>query len=409
MKNIYFILLFLLLNQQAFAKSFEEIVAGLENHSFIKSQLSKVKAMQEEAKQAGSWGDPNFSISAVNFPRDSFSQNESMMTGVQFGLSQKLSLSGKYQKLEESAIEGSKSHLANTNQLKREFLKTIWSLSIKKEQLVSEEIILKENLDWIQNNLKVTKRLYSTGKVPQQAVLEIQIRQSELSAQIDQNKYNQNALKHQLSVLLSSEDVIDIDLKTIPWSYLSHWKNSIDDFDYKKQELEHKLRASNLKVLAQNRNYVPDVTLGINYTKRNEIDGFGDFVGASITVPIPSSSVRYAAKSEAVFRKIESEKIYHDYIKTKPHILKEMEFEINDASNQLTILQKETLQYARSSREVTAKSYSRGGSDYLELLHSELQYQNQLIKEVNLKASLKNKKVNYLFVKGDDLKPGSKK
>ena len=77
-----------------------------------------------------------------------------------------------------------------------------------------------------------------------------------------------------------------------------------------------------------------------------------------------------------------------------------------DVSNQLQVLQKETLKYSKSSRDVTAKSYSRGGAVYVELLRSELQYQNQLIKEINLIANLKTKKINYLFVNGSSLRTG---
>ena len=405
MKGI-FIILCLLISSMAFAESFEELSQKLEGHDLLKSKLYEVQAMQEKARQSGSWGDPKLSISAMNFPKDSLSQNESMMTGIQFGLSQKLSISGKYGKLKESGLEKAKTHQAQTKQLKREFLKGLWEISIQKERLINEFKILKENFEWVKNNLKITKRLYSTGKVPQQAVLDIQIRKSELASQIDQNKYARESLKHQLSVLLSSDKVLDIDLETMPWKSLDSWKDSSDEQDFQRVALHHNLQASDLRVSAQNRNYFPDITLGVSYTKRNDIDGIGDFVGASISIPIPTSDSRYAAKSEAVFERIKAEKSYRNYLNTKPNVLKKMEFDIKDVSNQLKVLQLETLKYAKSSRDVTAKSYSRGGADYLELLRSELQYQNQLIKEINLIANLKNKKVNYLFINGGQLKAG---
>ena len=402
MKGI-FIILCLFISSLSFAESFEELSQKLEVHDLLKSKLYEVQAMQEKARQSGSWGDPKLSVSAMNFPKDSLSQNESMMTGIQFGLSQKLSISGKYGKLKESGLEKAKTRQAQTKQLKREFLKGIWEISIQKERLINEFKILKENFEWVKNNLKITKRLYSTGKVPQQAVLDIQIRKSELASQIDQNKYAMESLKHQLSVLLSSDKVLDIDLETMPWESLDSWKDSSDEQDFQRMALQHNLQASDLRVSAQNRNYFPDITLGVSYTKRNDIDGIGDFVGASISIPIPTSDSRYAAKSKAVFEKLEAEKSYRNYLNTKPNVLKKMEFEIKDVNNQLKILQKETLKYAKSSRDVTAKSYSRGGADYLELLRSELQYQNQLVKEINLIANLKNKKVNYLFINGSKL------
>lgn len=403
MKGV-FIYLCLFTCNFAFAESFDELMQKLESHDLVKSKIHQVQAMQEKAKQSGSWGDPKISISAMNFPKDSLRQNESMMTGIQFGLTQKISLSGKYGTIKESGLFQAKSYQAQTNQLKKEFLRTIWDISIQKERLTYEVEILQDNFEWIKNNLKITKSLYATGKVPQQAVLDIQIRKTELSNQIEQNKYAQKSLKYQLSVLLSSEKVLDVELDSIPWTYLDLWKESSADQDFRKIALKHHLHASDLKVSAQTRNYFPDITIGVSYTKRNDIDGMGDFVGAGLSIPIPVSDTRYAAKSEAVFEKMEAEKKYRNYLNIKPNILKKMELEIYDISNQLKTLQKETLKYAKSSRNITAKSYSRGGTDYVELLRSELQYQNQRMKEINLKAILKSKKVNYLYINGSQLK-----
>ncbi len=408
MKGIL-IVLCLCFYSEAFAEKFVKLLEKIETHDLVQSQLNKVKSIQENAKKLGSWGDPKLSVAAINFPQDSLAQDESMMTGFQFGLAQKISLSGKYGKLEDAQLEVAKSQKAMTSQLKREFTKTLWILSIAKERLVKEEVILKENLAWIKSNLKITKRLYSTGKVPQQAVLDIQIRKSDLRAQLEQNHYSQKSLRHQLSVLLSVREVTDVDLNSIPWKYLDKWELAKEDYDYRKVALQHGLSASELKVSAQNRDFVPDITLGISYTKRNDIDGLGDFVGASIAIPLPTSDTKYAAKKSAVFKKMESEKNYRNYLNTKENTLKMMAYDIKDVANQLSILQRETLKFAKSSRDVTAKSYSRGGADYLELLRSELQYQKQLIKEVNLIANLKNKKINYLFVKGDRLYPGELK
>ena len=163
MKGI-FIILCLLISSLVFAESFEELSQKLESHDLLKSKLYEVQAMQEKARQSGSWGDPKLSVSAMNFPKDSLSQNESMMTEIQFGLSQKLSISGKYGKLKESGLEKAKTYRAQTKQLKREFLKGLWEISIQKERLINEFKILKEKIEWVKNNLKITKRNTRPGK-----------------------------------------------------------------------------------------------------------------------------------------------------------------------------------------------------------------------------------------------------
>lgn len=409
MKGRVVISLWLIFLNQVFAASFDELLAKLEKHDLIQARLNKVKAMQEGARRLGSWGDPKLSVAALNFPKHNLKRDQSMMTGVQLGISQTLSLSGKYRKIEESQLELSKSALANTLQLRRKFAKMLWSMAIDKERLVEEEKILRDNLTWLEDNLKVTKRLYATGKVPLQAVLDIQIRKSELSAQIDQINYALESFRFQLSSLLNheSDDVLDLNLETMPWSYLSSWKKSKVENDFEEQALKHYLKASELKVTAQNRDYIPDVTVGLNYTKRNDIDSIGDFVGAKISFPLPTSDSRYAAKSAAIYEKREAENSYRSYKIRRPNRLKKIESEINNLSNQLKIIKQDTLKFAKSSRDITAKSYSRGGADYVELLRAELQYQNQRLKRIKLVSELKEKEIEYLFVKGDDLKLGS--
>lgn len=386
------------------AKSFSEIVKLIDTHDLVQSKLSLAKSAKEGATVQSSWGDPEVSVSALNFPRESLDHNESMMTGYQFGLSQKISFSGKYSQLESAGLEHSKAMQSDAKQMKRSVGRFIWEVAIEKERLSKEEVILKENLTWISNMLKISKRLYETGKAPQQAVLDVHIRKSELKASLDKINFTQRSLDLKLSEALSSNDKITIDLNTVPWGHLDNLEKSKSDFDFQERKLKHELQASNHKVSAKNRNYIPDIKLGVSYTKRNDIDGIGDFVGASVGFSIPIGSSKYAEKSAAVFDKAASEYNYKNYLKTKETELSRILIEIENLENELKILNSETLKFAKSSRDVAAKSYSTGTTEYVELLRSELQYQNQLLKRVKVISMLKNKKVSYLFLKGDDLK-----
>lgn len=401
------ILCLILLITSSYGEDFKDLLKGLESHQLVVSKEKLAGSIEELSFSEGSWGDPMVDVAAVNFPRDTLNRDASMMTGIRFGISQSINISGKYGKLQESIEELATSKKANGLQLKRQLAKTLWELASDKLSLNQMKGILKENLAWVKGNLKISKRLYANGKVPQQAVLDIQMRKSQLESDIANIDFSLRALKQNLSYLLATEEVVDLNLSSVPWDYLEDWKNSKGNFDYKEKELEHILKASDLKVSAKNRNFIPDIKLGFNYTKRNDLDRVGDFVGASITIPIPTSSKRYADKSQALLEKLAAEKNYRHYKRTKPRLLEKMKLEIGDHENQLKILVDQTLKYAKSSRDVIARSYARGGADYLELLRSELQYQNQLIKKVNLETNLKKKKIDFLFIKGDDLLTGS--
>ena len=244
MKGIFLFLLFIF-NFNVQAESFNELLLRLNEHDLLKSAIEKASSLEENARSLGSWGDPNVSIAALNFPADSLKQNESMMTGIQFSLSQKISLSGKYGAIEESQLAAARGQINEVSHLKRTFIKKLWELSIFNEKLINEHKVLLENYDWIDNNLKVTKRLYSTGKVPQQAVLDIQIRKSELKTQIDQNSFTQESLKYQFRVLLNSKDNIELDLSSVPWKLLDDWKRGNEDNE--KTEIASNYSATEIK------------------------------------------------------------------------------------------------------------------------------------------------------------------
>lgn len=405
--KVFIFIIFLLNN--VYAEDFKDLLKDLDKHELVRSQLNKVKSLREKARSGGSLGDPRLSIAAINFPKDSMADDESMMTGYQFGLSQKLSISGKYNALEKAGEFGADSELAKTENLKRSFAKALWEVAIMQETLLSKRAILKDSLNWIISNLKVTKRLYSTGKVPQQAVLDIQIRKSELESLIKQNDYELESLRYQTSTLLSRKQPTKLSNKSIPWEELDQWDKDNKLVDYNEKALKLKLEASNMQLSAKNRNFVPDITLGVSYTKRNDIDGLGDFVGASISFPLPLSSEKYAAKNDAVFAKAHAQAQLKNYQIEKPNELNRIRLDILKLNSQLSILNKETLKFAKSSRDIIAKSYSRGGADYLELLRAELQYQKHLMTKVELVMNLKNKKVHYMFLNGNDLYAGELK
>ncbi len=403
-----FIISFFLISSLA-AADFQSVLKDLDQHHLVQAKLQDAESLNSLSEKEGSWGDPTLDVAAVNFPRETLNQDVSMMTGFRVGLSQSINLSGKYGKERESMEKMASSQKANALQLKRTLAKTLWELAAEKSKLIQTREILKENLTWTRDNLKVSKRLYSTGKVPQQAVLDIQMRKSELEASLANVVAMIKVVDQEVTSLIGKEGELKLNVESVPWTHLDKWKKAAENYDFRKKELEDQLKASDLKVSAKRRNLLPDIKVGFNYTKRNDVDGLGDFVGASITIPLPTSSKRYADKSSALAQKLAAQKRYRYYQKTKPVLLKKMALEIEDEENQLSILKKQTLKYAKSSRDVTARSYARGGADYLELLRSELQYQDQRMKKVNLEAALKKKKVSYLFLQGDDLGLGSMK
>lgn len=380
------------------AMSFEEAVKKLENHESV--DVLKAQAIQLEsiAGIKGSWGDPQLRVSAKNFPKDSLKDDQTPMTGIGVGISQKVALTNKYGKIANSYKSLAKAASYHSFAKKEILVKELWELLIVKRKIVSQLKILNENNLWISKILKVSKRLYSTGKASQQALLDIQIRKSEIETQISNKKYELSQIKDGLIYLLGDFNLAE---QTIPWDLLNLDSNKIKDFN--ELELKEKINAKDFALTASKLNYVPDVTIAFEYTKRSNIDDQGDFVGATISFPLPFSDEKFSNHKTAVNDKYMALKQYEYYKRSKLRNISIIEKEILSYKNELEILELKTIAFAKNSREITSKSYGLGNSTYVELLQSELQLQKILMHKVELEEKRDLKTVSLKYLKGEPL------
>ena len=398
-KMIKFIVGLLLISSiDAHAITFNEAVKALQAHESIKAVDFKSRALSEEAELKGSWGDPKFKIAAKNFPKDTLEKDQTPMTGIEFGISQKIALTTKYGNIEDAFKSLANAYQFQANDKKEALAKGLWEILIIKRKVSEELSILNENNTWISKILKVSKRLYSTGKTSQQALLDIQIRKSEIESEINNKKYDLSQIDDRLQYLIGSSN---IDTTSIPWSTLKSVSKKITD--NKELGLKERLKAKELSLSASKLNYVPDLTVSLGYTKRSNIDGNGDFVGAAISFPLPFSGEKYSKHGKAVQEKYMAVKNYENYKRQKIRDISVLEKEIKKLLGELNILKERTIKFARNSREITSKSYGLGNSTYVELLQSELKLQKILMHKVMLEAKRDIKRATLKYVKGEPL------
>lgn len=384
------------------ALTFQDAVKVLRSHESIQVLDLKSKAIKEGSRLKGSWGDPKLKISAKNFPSDTLKDDQTPMTGIEFGISQKIALTTKYRNLKTSAEFLSSSVDFQAKDQFEVLLKEFWSLLIENRKIGREHRILNENLQWLDKILKVSKRLYSTGKISQQAILDIQIRRSEVESLINNKKFEKSQVLDQLMFFIGTAD---FDFNTVPWKELEEVHQSGEKLSEDNKELALKkiLKAKESKLSAARLGYIPDVTFSVGYTKRSDIDGNGDFVGASIMIPLPFSSVKYSQHGQATEEKYAAMKNLKYYNKKKKRDSALLDKEIQKVDRELSILDTKMIKFANNSREITAKSYGLGNSTYVELLQSELKLQKILMQKVMLEAKRDMKRVVLKYVKGVSL------
>jgi outer membrane protein TolC len=387
-----------MLSVPAFGLSFNEALKRIDEHEKVKATDLGARVQQALSLKSSSLSDPNFKIAAKNFPKDSLKRDESPMTGIEVGLSQKLPLTNRLGHERKALEQAAKSYEAKSSLARQGLIKLLWDALIERRKILEQSKIIKENLAWINKNLKVSKKLYANGKSSQQAVLDIQIRKSELESELAVKEIELDEVRQHLKYLVGSEQ---IDRKTIPWKNLQLGSASTRDFRLK--SYSHDLNSLESSVRAAGLSLVPDVTLSLSYTKRSNVDSFGDFASATISFPLPFAGKKYASKKTAVMRKAQVAKELGHYKRIKQKEVGILEREIKKISTRLNILTSKTIKFASSSRTITSKSYSLGRSSYVELLQSELKLQKILMSKAALRAKRDMKKAELKYRLGEPL------
>ena len=378
--------------------SFSDGLLKLKTHDSVEALVGQSKALSEDAESRGSWGDPTFKIAAMNYPADNLVNDQSAMTGVEFGLSQKISLTTKYGHLKDSLKSLSKAYSYEAHDKQQSLTKAFWEVIIIKKKNNDELEILKENLRWITKILSVSKKLYGNGRVSQQAILDIEIRKSEIESDISNKEYEISQIKDELTYFIGTGEIED---HSIPWEVLKI--KSLHIIDNRSLGFKEKLRAKQFSQKATKLNYIPDVTVSLAVTKRSNLDGHGDFVGASLSFPLPFSDDKYSQHAKAVHETYMAVKSFEEYKKRKKRDMIILEKELRKLTAELKILKDKTIKFARNSRSITSKSYALGNSSYIEVLQSELKLQQMLMRKVVLYAKRDIKRVALKYITGEPL------
>ena len=379
------ILILILFSINANASTFTEALKYIDKHPKVGSLLDKAKALRSQGKIKGAWIDPKLMVMAKNYPKN-LDPKTNPMTGIDFSINQKISLTNRVGNIKNSYYHKSNSIKNQALDQKQLLIKLLWKTLIEKKQIDEEIKIFEENLIWITKMLEVSNKLYANGTISSQAILDIQIRKSEIETLIANKKIDKLNIKNQLQYISGFES---IDETTIPWDELDNTKKKTDFRN--KSYLE--LRKSNeLLLRASRKNWLPDLNLSFVYTKKFD----EDLIGMSVAMPLPFTVPQQSYK--ALMEKSSIEKTHQDYKNQKKSDIVQTTNELSKIEKELAILNEKTIKFAMDLRNITAKSYSLGNSTYTELLQSELKLQNILLKKIMLEAESKIKKVklNYL-------------
>ncbi len=246
--------------------TFDSMMKKLENHSEIRSLKSKSKSLEELSVFKSSWEDPVLRIDAINFPLNSLTFGKTPMTGIALTVSQQIPLTGKYGNMKDAFKE--KSMIMNQQKASklRELKKNIWLNLISLYRTGTEQSILNENVAWLDQIIKVTSKKYSTGKTTQEALLDLQVRKSEIESKVLKKAIEIEGLWKSLALALDEPGKnISLDHSSIPWNWLSKVSISLQKLEALPREkmLFHSKKSYEYELKAARKERVPDITVGL--------------------------------------------------------------------------------------------------------------------------------------------------
>ena len=378
--------------------TFRAAVQSIAQHSAITALQHSAQAIRQEGVQRSAWREPVVKFNAKNLSAAQFKGKTSPMSGFDFGVVQKIPLTGRYQHLREAFEAKEQSRQAQAKDHQRELLRALWQILITVRQLHAEHKILQENRVWLRKTLKVAEQLYTNGKSTRRALLDIQIREAEVRTALSNKHHARQEQQTKLQYLTGQHT--EIDPATIPWQLLSH-TTSDKTHDYKEQALQHTVRAHTAQARAQRRARIPDLTLAATY--RPDLDGHGNFFTFSLSLPLPVKGSRRAAYAQSLQAQQQAEFQLNTYRRRKNSELDFLQQRSAKLTAALQILRRETQNFAHDTRRLASISYRHGNATYAELLQAELQLQNILLKQVALQAQLASTHLEHRYLKGATL------
>ena len=272
------------------------------NNPSLKAALEQIAVADSKIAQVTSLSDPVLSIALSNYPYDEFTTNVSPMTGNEFRLAQMFPFPGKLDAKGEVAAKKSRWFAAayQDNRLQvRQQVKDAWYRLLFQRRAIE---LTNNNLQLIDDFIKLTEARYEVGKGLQQNVLKAHLQRSKQLDMLLSLQQNEAATLAELNSLAGHET--DRPLEII--AELQAVEQTYQLAELQQQaEQERPMFAAFAALIEQYKgqreladlDYYPDFTLWAGYRWRDDAlnDGGTDFLSAGVSFNLPIRKERRGA------------------------------------------------------------------------------------------------------------------
>lgn len=356
---------------------------ALQANPEVKQKAHLKSAAQEAVRPAGALDDPKLSVNIVNLPVDTWSFAQEPMTNKQFALSQKVPFPGKRRLRSEVAAEQAKSedfsYSDKVNEIRARVIQKYWDLALT----YSGYDLTQRNKQFWDQVVQVAETRYSVGKGMQTDVLQAQVELGNYLNRLLQWHQRQESVQADLNALRSQPPQTPVPkpqpLHSTPFKL--KLEPLLEQAKSRPQlEAIKTLVAKQDKAVAlANKDYFPDVTLGLSYGFRESLDNpqrtkQADFFSGYVQFDLP---IWYGSKlnpkvREQLDRKSAAEESYRSSWDNLAAAVKDRYVKLQRLSQQITLYEQGIIPQAKQAAEASLADYSVGNLDFSRL------YQNQI-------------------------------
>ena len=356
---------------------------ALQANPEVKQKAQLKSAAQEAVRPAGALDDPKLSVNILNLPVDTWSFAQEPMTNKQFALSQKVPFPGKRRLRSEVAAEQAKSedfsYSDKVNEIRARVIQKYWDLALT----YSGYDLTQRNKQFWDQVVQVAETRYSVGKGMQTDVLQAQVELGNYLNRLLQWHQRQESVQADLNALRSQPPQTPVPkpqpLHSAPFKL--KLESLLEQAKSRPQleAIKTLITKQDKAVALANKDYFPDVTLGLSYGFRESLDNpqrtkQADFFSGYVQFDLP---IWYGSKlnpkvREQLDRKSAAEESYRSGWDNLAAAVKDRYVKLQRLSQQITLYEQGIIPQAKQAAEASLADYSVGNLDFSRL------YQNQI-------------------------------
>jgi outer membrane protein TolC len=349
---------------------------ALANNPDLAASKARWEQSTYRAPQVGSLKDPILSFAFSNYPNDSFSSDETPMTGNELKLAQAFPFPGKLENRSALANEQARWFEAiyqdKRYQIARK-IKDAWYRLYWKGQAIA---VTERNLALVDDIIRLTEVRYETGSGLQQDVLKAQVQRSRLMERLMALRQQRSVVQAELNRLLNRpsdstlDTPVDLQLVTIEQSLETFQKAGSEKrpLNSAYQSLIRRYRYQ--QKLAKLDDY-PDMTVWASWRFRdNDLPDEGtDFVSAGISFNLPVyREKRRAANAEASAALRMAERQSEDFRGSVEQSIQNAYARMEETHQQTELYREGIIPQTSQSYQAAMGSYQVGKVEFISLL-----------------------------------------